>query len=290
MTTPATTSQALFGVGDVSPVTQAMEVLSSTLKRVDTHTHSPGLRGTRSRHKNRNRKTRTQVAGAWDMEPTPTEIDWWLEKILGGTAAAGVTDVAEALPAFYAAEDHVTKVPTFSGLRVAVATLSGASGEAIKLNVEMEGTTEVVGAAASFPSLTLPTDNFFVFSDIVLTLEGTARDVDSFTLKIDNRLLAELWRNSLTREEIPAGDRLVTLSASVPYHASNSDLYDAAIAGAAMTLVISDGTTTYTLASANAKIPPSGPDSPAKGGEFSLDLQVDLFADDDASELKVTKT
>lgn len=289
-TIPAPSAMAQYGVGDADPVTQAIEVLSSTLKKTDTQVHSPGLRGTMSRHKERVRKTRTTIAGAFEMNPTPTEIDWWLEKILGGTTAIGVTDVADTLPEFFATIDKVTKVATYSGLRVARAILSGSSGEPLSLSVEMEGEDEAIGAAASFPSLTLPTDNMFVFSDIVLTLGAAAREIDDFTLTIENMLLAELYRNSLTRVEIPIADRLVTLACTVPYTSTNEDLYDAAIAGAAATLVISDGSTTYTIAAANAKIPADAPEVPAINSEISLPLTVNLFADATDSECKVTKS
>lgn len=288
--TPAVTAQALFGVGDASPVTQAIEVLSSTLKKTDTHVHSPGLRGSRSRRKYRVRQTRTQVSGAFNMNPTATELDWWIEKILGGTTSVGVTDVAETLPEFFATVDKVTKVASYSGLRVARATLSGSSGEPLALSVEMEGEDETIGNAGTFPSLTLPTDNMFVFSDIVFNIEGSAREVDDFTLTVDNFLLADLYRNSLTRDEIPAADRLVTLAATVPYTPDNSDLYAALIAGAAASVVISDGSSTYTLDVANAKVPADAPEVPALNAEIPLPINVNFYADDTNSELKITKT
>ncbi len=289
-TVPAPAALAQYGVGAASPVTQAIECLSSTLKKTTTQVHSTGLRGGRSRRKYRVRNVREQVAGNLVLNPTATEIDFFLTYILGGTPAAGVTDVADTLPEFFCTIDQVTKVPEFSGLRVAQAVFAGASGEPLTLTLDLEGEDETLGAAASFPALTLPTDNMFVCSDITLTLEGGAVEINDFSLTIDNALLADLWRNALTRTQIPAGDRIVTLAATPAYTSDNQGLYEAAIAGAAATLVIADGSTTYTIAAANAKIPPDGPEVPAIGGEIVLPITVNFFADDTNSECKFTKT
>lgn len=292
-TTPAPSVLAQFCVDDALPIDASsfpIEAISSTVKMTQTHYRSPGLRGTRSRFGERVRITREHVGGQLVMEPTATEIDWWIEKILGGTTAAGVTDVDETVPEFYMAVDKITKVPIFNKLKVAKCVISGSSGQPIRFTLDLEGEDETTGAAASFPSLTMPTDDIFICSDVVLTLGGSAREINEFALTIDNMLLVDLYRNSISRVEIPASDRMVQLTATPPYTSDNSDLYDAAIAGAAATLVISDGTATYTFAAANAKIPAVGPDVPAAGGEIVLPLTVDWYADASDSECKCTKS
>ncbi len=93
-----------------------------------------------------------------------------------------------------------------------------------------------------------------------------------------------------TRTEIAAQDRSVRLEVSAPFTSDNTDLYGAAIAGAAGSLVVSDGSVTYTMNFGNAKIPAEGQDVSGKS-EIMLPLTVDLFHDDaSASELKITKT
>jgi len=288
--TPAVSTLAQFGVGTTSPVDTGIEVISSTLKKTATHVHSPGLRGARSRRKYRTRNVRNAIAGQWVLNPTPTEIDFFLQYILGGTPSAGVTDIADVLPSFYGQIDKVTKVAEYDDLRVARAIFAGSSGQPLTLTMELEGIDETITNAGTFPVLTLPTDNMFVFSDLILTLGGSAREVDEFTLTVDNMLLADLYRNSLNRAELPAADRDVSLDVTVPYTSDNEDLYDAAIAGAAAQLSISDGATTYTIDAANAQIPPDGPEVPGAGEEISLPLGVKLYADDTNSECKFTKS
>lgn len=278
-----------LGMGSASPVTEAFEFISETLKKVSTHYHSPGIRGTRSRHKSRVRETREAIAGSITMEPTPTEIDNLIERILGGTTAVGVTDVADTLPEFYVEIDRIAKVFEYSGCRVSRAVFSGSSGNPLQLVLDIEGETETVGNAGTAASLSLPTDNIFVFSDIVLTLESAAREVSDFTLTIDNLLDADRYMNSLTRDEIYPLDREVTLACTVPYTTANTALYDAAIAGAAGSLVIADGSTTYTIDFANLKIPAESPEVPGKE-EINLALNLASYADDSNSECKFTKT
>ncbi|MFQ5495930.1 MAG: phage tail tube protein [Phycisphaerae bacterium] len=293
MTTPSMGHLAQLGMGTGTPITdvngQAFEFLSETLKQTETQHHSNGLRGTRSRIDDRVRTVRKAISGGIVMNPTPTEIDWLLPKILGGTTAAGVTDVADTLPEVYIQIDRIAKVHEYVKCVCGQAVLQGSSGQPLQLTTDWEGETETETAAGSFPSITLPTDNMFVFSDITLTLEGSARTIDEFTLTINNMLQDDLYRNSVSRIEIPPQDREVTLAVTLPYDTDNVDLYNAAVAGAAGILVMNDGTTTYTVNIANCKIPADSPNVAGKG-EIPLQLTVNCFGDGTNSECKWTKT
>lgn len=279
-----------FDASAITGASTGVEFVSTTLKRRDTHVYSRGIRGTRSRSKSRARIARTEVSGQIVLEPSASEIDFLLPYILGGTTAAGVTDVADALPEFVIGIDKVSKVYTYAGCRVARAVFAGQSGQALQLTLDIEAETETQANAGTFPAITLPTDNFFVMSDVTLTLLSVARKFASFTLTIDNMVDADRYLNSLTRTEIAAQDRSVRLEVSAPFTSDNTDLYGAAIAGAAGSLVVSDGSVTYTMNFGNAKIPAEGQDVSGKS-EIMLPLTVDLFHDDaSASELKITKT
>lgn len=289
---PAPGALAKLCFDSVAPIDTSsipFEFVSENLRMVQTHVRSEGIRGTRSRKSHRVRIAREQITGSVVMNPSVTEIDWLLPYMLGGSTSLGVTDVADTLGEFVGAIDRVTKVFTYTGLRVARWSISGSSGQALVLTLDLEGETETVGNAGTFPALTLDTDNFFVFSDITLTLASSARKVQSFTLTMDNALDAERFNNSITRAEIAAMDRSVTLECSVPYTSDNSDLYDQAVAGAAGSLAISDGSTTYTIAFGNVKAPAESPTVPGRS-EILLPLRLDCYSTDAASECKFTKT
>lgn len=269
---------------------QPFEVVSSTLKLQETHVRSTGARGSRSRNKGRVRLVQRRVSGQIILEPTAAELDYLLPYMLGGSTSLGVTDVGETLTELLIAQDQVTKVPTWSGCRIARWTLGGSAGQPIRLTLDIEGEDESVGAAGSFPSLTYDETNYFVFPDLTLNLGGVSGvKFRTFALTMDNLVDAERWNNSTTRTEIASQDRAVQLTVDAPYTSDNQGLKDNAIAGAAASLVMTDGTDTYTFAFGNAKIPSVGPDYPGKS-ELFLGLTVDCYEDGANSECKVTKT
>ena len=274
---------------DVS--SEPYEFVRENLRLIQNHVESQGVRGTRSRRKERTKIGSTDVSGSITMNPSVTEIDLLLPRILGGATAAGVTDVANTVPEFQVMIDRIAKVHSYTGCKVARATLRGTKGQPIELTLDIEGEGGSVGAAGGYPALTIDTDaTFFIFSEATLTLQGTSRLIEEFTLVIDNNLRADRRFNSLNRVNMPALDRRVTIGTTVPYTPDNTDLEEQAIAGAAGILVLTDGTTTYTIDFANVK---SESESPSVAGrdEISLALQrMTAYSDATNSECKWTKT
>ena len=280
---------AQLGISASGPVSDRFEVVSASLQKTSQLVQSEGARGSRSRYKFRVRKQLERCSGNLVMEPSVTEIDKILPWFTGGTTTLGVTDVGNTLATRVVSIDRVTKVSTYAGCVVSRCTIEGNRGAAVRWTLDVEGTTETEGAAGSFPSLSLDTDNFFVFSDCSFSLGGTTRKPESFRLVVDNVLDTERFLNSLTREEIPSKDRRVTLEATFPYNSDHSDLYDVAIAGIAGSLVITDGSTTYTIAMANIKTGAQPREIPVRD-EIKLVCNFQAFADASASEFKVTKS
>lgn len=268
-----------------------MEFISCGLKATNTHAYGSGIRGERSRHKSRARIVATDTRGPIVLQPSATEIDFLLPYILGGTTdVGGVTDVADTLPEFLLGVDKVTKVFTYTGCRVGRCVIQGNAGQPLTWTLDISAESESVGDAGTFPAVTLNTDNFFVFSDLTLTLNSTARKFRAFTLTIDNLLDDERRNNALSPTEISAQDRAVQLTVDAPYTSDNEDLLGAAIAGAAGSLVMNDGTDTYTFDFGNCKIPSDGPTVDGKT-EIQLPITVDcLKSGTSDSEIKVTKS
>jgi len=182
-------------------------------------------------------------------------------------------------------------VMTYAGCVVSRATLSGSSGTPLSLVLDIEGETESVGNSGTFPAISIDTNTMFVFSDVTLTLDSVAREVNQFTLVIDNLLDTGRYMNSVTRAQIPTQDRAVTLAVTVPYTTDEDDLYDMAIAGIDGSLAFSDGTTTYTIDFGNLKAPA---ESPVVGGKTEILLPLNFVAYKSGSgsdnEITVTKT
>ncbi len=186
--------------------------------------------------------------------------------------------------------DKVTARYIYGGCFVNKATFSGSSGNPIQLSLDIEARTESVPTATAFPAA-VPFDSasYYVLSDCVLTILSAARKFSQFELTIDNVLDTTRFHNSLTRAQIPAQNRMVQLSANFPYTSDNADLYQAAIAGAAGSLVIADGSDTYTIAFGNLKVNNKGPEIAGKT-EIRLPLVYDAFASATAASIKFTKT
>lgn len=279
--------QSRLAVDDAGPGSLFMEFLDHDVKCYSELARDNGIRGTRSRYANRNRKVKEWVRGSINMNPTPTELDFWLQYALGGQAVAGTFTLEEAVPSFYMIEDKGGTVHEWPVNYVDSITISGAQGQPISVNVQVEGKTEVKDAA-SFPAVSPATDTMFVLSDLVATLGGTAREIESFQLKVDNVLDKERWMNQLTRGEIPSTDRLVTLAVQLPWNGDTDDLYDIAIAGIEGSLVFDNGVKIYTATFGKLTAPKEGP-SARRGG---LRFPVNFNAEHDGTnkEVRIVKT
>lgn len=290
--TPAKAFAAQLGMGAASPVTERYEFLSTTLAARTTIVQSGGIRGTRSKYSHRVRKASEAVNGNIVMNPSATEIDLLLPRILGGSTAGGVTTVADALTAFYICVDKVSKVCEYDGCVVSRAVFSGSPGQPLQLSLDIEGTSETEAAAGTFPALSIDTDNMFVFSDLTFKLPTTSIPISSFSLTIDNALETNRFLNSLTRTEIPALDRSVTVDVSMPYTTDNMAYYTSAKAATAQVgaLVMADGSSTYTVALPALQANASGPDVPSKAAELMLSLSFEALRTAAATEVTFTKT
>ena len=71
-----------------------------------------------------------------------------------------MTDVGDTLSEVIIAQDLVTKVMTWTGCRVGRCTISGSQGQPIRWTLDIEGETESIGNAGTYPAITLSNDNF----------------------------------------------------------------------------------------------------------------------------------
>ena len=292
MGTPAQGALAKLAMDSVLPFdtsSEPFEFLSESVRMVQSHVNTQGVRGTRSRFAHRTRIASEQITGSITMQPSVAEIDRLLPRILGGATAGGITALAETVPEFQLMVDRITKVFTYAGCRIGRCVISGSAGQPIQFVLDIEGETESVGNAGTFPAITIDTQQMFVFSDLALTLDGTAREVQSFALTIDNMLQSDRYMNSVTRSEIPAMDRAISLECVVPYTTDEDDLYDLAVAGIDGSLVLADGTTTYTVDFGNLKAPANSPVVTGKT-EITLSLAFDVYKTGTTNEVIFTKT
>lgn len=269
-----------------SPVAHGYEFESCSITLSGSIVDSSGIRGTRSRFSERTRAGNQQVGGTIELYPSAEDLANLLPLVLGGTASSGTYPLGEALTPFTVVHDKVAKVLTYAGCVVNRATFSGSEGQAVKLSLDVIGKTETIGAAGTFPSVSFNADPPYMFTDSLLTMQAAARSVKQWTLTIDNMVEA-LFYNSQTATLLLAKDRAVTLDCTNPFTASDTDLYNQALAGAAATLALANGDKTLTFSFATLQVPPQGP---TVGGRQEIPLELSAVARKvgSAAELVVT--
>lgn len=216
------------------------ESLIETAEILETN----GMTGTTDHNKERTRAGLKRVAGSIKIACSRVVLDTLLPYITGSAESSDVFALADSLPEFYLMIDRGAKVYTYAGCRIAKATFNGAKGDILFLDLEIEAEIETIGNTGTFTALTNPTEKPYLMSDGVLTLQGSSRVFEKFSLTIENRLNTELFGNNLSRYDIPLIDRVITLQTDCPWDTDNTDLVKQALDGAAGTLVFTNAEVT----------------------------------------------
>lgn len=283
-------SQALMAFETVAPIdasSQPVDFVSENLINAKEHLHPTGIRGTRSRHKERTRDGLQRVGGTITLEPSPSEIDFILPFILGAAEVATDTfNLAETLPELIIGVRRVVKEFTYTGCKIVRAVFSGSEGSPLQLALDVVGKTSTDDPSGTATYPTPDSDDMYVFTDGVLTLVAGAREMSDFELTIENVHEEDRFTNSVTRTDVPIIDRNITFSATVPYDSTNEDLHDQAVAGAAGSLVFTNGARSITFTMANIKFPSADP-AVADRGEIPLVLTGTVLQSGATKELVV---
>lgn len=284
---------AVFGSFDANST--QYEYVSEAIRMSQVHGGGQGIRGTRSRNKDRVRILSEAVSGPFTLEPTPVEMRLLLQVALGSIAGSGpyTISLAETLPKFGLLIDRVAARFVYDNCRVNKLTISGEQSQPISFTLDIEAETETEDATA-FPG-TVPaidTGQPFIFSDTTYSLsaDASAAEVMSFTLTIDNVLQTDRFMNSVTRDCIPATDRIITLEMAIPYGADSIDLHDQAIAGAAGTLTLTNGSQSTLFTFENLKSPANTPVTSRRGDEVLHELTMQAYESTSTKELIITHT
>ena len=275
MTTAFMGHHAKLATSASGPVNQPFVFASENIRKRGTIVARQGIRGTRSQTADDTRVGTYSVSGTLVLEPTPEDLAIWFPRILGAAPSGTLYALAETLPEFVLAVDRGPKVFTYAGCKVSRATLRGSEGSLLRLTLDVVGKTESVGAAGTFPALTLANTQPYIFSDLTLTLQAATREVKDFELVIDNALVTDRFMNSVTLTDIPEGDRVIALATTHAWATTNADLYDQALAGAAGTLLLTNGGYSTSFGFATLQCPA---ESPTAAGRQEVPLVLAMTA------------
>ena len=257
-----------------------LEFDTENLAKTGTIIDTAGIRGTRSHQQERTRTGNYSVAGTIEMFPAPAELNNVLEWIMGGAPTVGTPvgsttfPLAETIPTREVLIDRVARRFEYAACKVNRATFSSREGEALKLALDLVGTTELVTATA-FPTLTYALEAPFVFMDAVLTLQSATRNMKDVTIIIDN-VLDVAFNNSTTASTIVASDRIISLSCLNPFVAADIALYDQALAGATASVIFTNGNFKLTFTFGGRLQFPA--ESPAVAGKGEIPLRLNGIA------------
>jgi hypothetical protein len=243
--------------GTAVTVDELYEVTGGDVGLVEEGVHAQGMAGTRSRYATRTRAGIRRVTGSLSMQPNAIEWANLLPRILGASAAGTSFLLAEQLPSFtlVADKDNGTdgKVLTYNGCKVSKAVLTAEQGRPLQLDMSIEGWDESVGAAGTFPSLTLNTATGpFLLSDTNagITVAASTYPFRRVVITIDNMLDGERFMNSNIRSALRAKDRVVTVELDGPYGNNSAAYPTAATLAAGVAVVVTFANTVHAVSMA----------------------------------------
>lgn len=216
------------------------------------------------------------VSGQVVLVPRPKELLALLPLIFGGAFASDVLDPALITTEFWFQFDRLAKVYNYEGMKVARATFESAAGRQLRLTLDLEGRVENVANAGTFPSLDLSIQNPFIHHQCVFSVDSTNRKANNVRITVDNALVLDRFFNQQTRTELPAGDRIITVTCDNPFTTSELDLYNIALAGVPGSITWTNGA--FSLAMAFPCLQSKTPTPEAGGKTTELPLMLDLEA------------
>jgi hypothetical protein len=286
---PSTGTFSKFGIDTANPTTHQLEYTTFGLKKHRTVLSTDGIRGTRSHPVERTRDGTYTCSGAIAMNPGPAALDILLPFITGSAKSVNTFALAESLTAqtAFIQIDRVAKVHTYAGCQVNKATFKASQGGLLEVSIDWEALTETPGNAGTFPALTADVDIPYVLMDAVVTIGGLTVQFREFELVIDNHLKLDRFMNSVSRTDLPALDRTVEVTLSLPYTSDTAALYDTNATPAHVVATFTNGADSLALDMVAVQFPTESPDTPGRD-EILLPYKGTARKSGATSELVIT--
>lgn len=238
--------QAALGIDTELPVTRGFEFEQCTLAKSSPLVDTSGWRGTRSALATRTRPGLATISGLIDIVPLPNDLTAIMPWIMGSPTLQSPFTLGKSLAARVVQIDKVAAVYAYAGCYVRRATFRCRVGEPLRLRLELLAQAETRSLAGSFPAVSYAPGVPFLFSDTTLNLVGQSREVQEWSIVIDNHLQAS-FANTTTATRIFSRDRTVSLQCTHPFTADEVVLTDAPVAGSAGILRLANPAATLTF-------------------------------------------
>lgn len=251
----------------------------------------PGKRGTRQMFECGARVLGEDVSGGFNLYPTAAQLDWIIERMLGDRissfpATPAVPD--ETIPPIYAFVDKGEEIFLYSKLYMTTVTFSIREGDYVDVRLDFIGQKEEGDQSWPGGAPAIDCDSEYVASDTTFNFNSTAYKFKNLDLSFDNRIASGQQENNLFRDVFESEGLMCGLNGSFAHRSDTVALYRVAIAGAAGSVVMDDGTTSYTFSYANIKIPGNGPTVP-DDGEVTKQLDMTAYRTTSTDVVTITK-
>ena len=266
-----------FGVGAAAaalPATTRLALESCTVKKVPTHVEAPGMRGQLAHRSEDVAEGTYTVSGGISLRPRPEELRVLLPLMFGGAFATNTLEPAAVTDPFPFSFDRKVKVFNYTGMKFASGSLVSSAGQTLTLSGQLEGTTQAIANAGTFPALDLSLQPPFMHHHAVITIDGSTFNTDDINLSVSHQPALDRFFNSQTRTEIPQGDRMISLSCKNPFTTANNDeyatLFSMALAGVEASIVYTNGAYSLTIEFPCLQAAPQDPDPGGPTNEMPL--------------------
>lgn len=212
--------------------------------------------------------------GRFSHKPRPDELKSHLLAWAFGGTWTGNTLNPGTLPSAGFSFDRKVKLHNSVGCKVDQCTIRASVGQAMTMEMMIEGLVEIIATSASFPTLSLSTLQPFTLHEAAFTLDGIdSRPVNNIQIGVNNNLVKDHYFNSIYRTQLPEGQRVTTFSCDNPFTASEWPLMADCLTGVSGKTVFTNGVYVLTFEFPALRATPVAPAAPGKGQEMPLRLQ-----------------
>lgn len=286
-------SGAVSFANDTGGTRKLWEIESESLKKSGTQIDLAGIRGTRARRVESISEGPYSVAGSIILKASPAVLDYFLPFMLGGTESANTFPVAETLPDFSILIDRIATIATrgtfeYSDLKVGKWILRGSKTQAVRLELQLMGKTEIADSEA-FPTLSLGTgaaERPYVHEQCSFLYNSVNVPFSSFEISCDN-VLEERRENTMTAEDICPTDRIIMVRLDTPWQNVTAPLYDIAPAAGSFIMSAESNDLSCTIDFGRLVQPTDTPNIQNRG-RIPWNLQLEARSNGATADIQVT--
>jgi hypothetical protein len=284
--------RASLGIGTTTTITQGLEFISETLKKVRSPIPGEGLRGTRGRVNDRVRFGNNSFGGTLVLEPSPEELALLLPWMLGTNASGNVYALAETVQTRYLCKylPEANQWLRYDGCTVSSWAIEGSNGSPLRVTLNIMAIDEVEISAPTLTHIEKPPFMFYDSNGGLDIGDGTSTltsvPFTRFSLAGDNRCQEDRYDNASPISITPT-DRIITFSTDAALTSTSYPLHDVQAAAVDIALELTFGGYALTFDMPYSRL---AVDTPTIAGRSEIMLPLNFQAFRSSTNLELVTT